>query len=46
MLWSPVVPRLTQMKALQELGGFSNWQQHWKEWAALRALGGKYTDPK
>lgn len=35
-----------QMKALEQLGGFSNWQQHWRDWAALRSLGGKYTDPK
>lgn len=34
------------MKELEALGGFRNWQQHWRDWAALRALGGKHTDPR
>jgi hypothetical protein len=34
------------MKKLEALGGFSSWQQHWRDWAALRSLGGRYTDKK
>lgn len=34
------------MKRLEALGGFSSWQQRWQDWAALRSLGGKYTDER
>jgi hypothetical protein len=34
------------MQRLEQLGGLQAWQQHWREWAALRALGGKHTDPR
>lgn len=35
-----------EMLRLEGEGGFATWQQHWQDWAALRALGGRYTDPQ
>jgi hypothetical protein len=34
------------MRRLEELGGLANWQAHWREWAELRGIGGKHTDPR
>lgn len=34
------------MKQLEAKGGLANWQQHWREWAELRSIGGAYTDAK
>eukprot|EP00878_Enallax_costatus_P028386 GHUV01030660.1.p1 GENE.GHUV01030660.1~~GHUV01030660.1.p1 ORF type:complete len:252 (+),score=35.70 GHUV01030660.1:164-919(+) len=35
-----------EMRNLEAKGGLANWQQHWRDWAELRALGDRYTDPK
>jgi methylmalonic aciduria homocystinuria type C protein len=34
------------MRELEGLGGLANWQAHWRQWAELRSIGGKYTDPR
>jgi hypothetical protein len=34
------------MQRLERLGGLATWREHWREWAALRALGGRHTDPQ
>jgi hypothetical protein len=35
-----------EMRRLEGLGGLTNWQAHWKQWAELRGIGGKHTDPR
>ncbi|WIA19745.1 hypothetical protein OEZ85_005665 [Tetradesmus obliquus] len=34
------------MQRLEGLGGLANWQAHWRDWAALRGIGGKHTDSR
>jgi hypothetical protein len=34
------------MRKLEGLGGLANWQAHWRQWAELRGIGGKHTDPR
>jgi hypothetical protein len=34
------------MQKLEGLGGLANWQAHWRQWAELRGMGGKHTDPR
>jgi len=33
------------MASLEAAGGFSAWQEHWREWVALRRIAARYTDP-
>jgi hypothetical protein len=34
------------MAELADKGGFSNWEQHWQDWADLRKIGARNIHPR